>query len=350
MYKKVDYIIVGLGIAGITFSKQLLDHNKSFMVLADGLPGATQASGGVFNPIVLRRFTAPEDTSKFIDYANQLYKGIENITSNEWMFPKQEVRRIFASVEEQNDWFTASDKPHLKPFLVSKVYNNNNPSIQADFGLGTVSQSFKIDATALSQMYQDYLLANEKMTLEGFDYAQLIIQEGESPLRYKNLEAKRIVFAEGALVRENPFITTPIIRPNKGEYLIIEAKNLKLDYMLKGAVYIIPLGNDLYKVGATYSRDDISDNPSEGARKQIEEKLKKIILCDYKIINQVTGVRPTTKDHEPILGKIRGEMYIFNGLGSRGFTRGPYYSKLLYDALENKGIIPSTMDVNRFNS
>lgn len=349
MYIKVDYIIVGLGIAGITFSKQLLANNKSFIVLADGISGATEVSGGVFNPIVLRRFTAPENTSQFIDYAKQFYKEMQCFTTDIWKYPKQEVYRIFASIEEQNNWFNAADKPHLKPFLASKVHSNNNPSILAEFGLGRVVESFKVDASALKRMFQDYLISNDKMIVDSFDYTRLNIQEGDYPLRYKNIEAKRILFAEGALVRNNPYITTSIIRPNKGEYLIIKSTELKLGYMLKGGVYIIPLGNDLYKVGATYSRDDISENPTDVARNQIEEKLQKMIICDYEVVKQITGVRPTTKDHEPILGKIKDGMYIFNGLGSRGFTRGPLYSKILYDALENKQPIPSNMNVKRFN-
>lgn len=320
------------------------------MVIADGCSGATQVSGGVFNPIVLRRFTAPEDTLEFIDYANHFYKEIQSCTAGTWKFPKEEVYRIFASVEEQNNWFGATDKPHLKSFLDPKVHNNNNPFILAEFGLGRVQQSFKIDAVALTQKYQDYLLSQDKLHLEGFEYNELKIQEGEYPLRYKDIEAKRILFAEGALVRNNPFITTSIIQPNKGEYLIIQSSELKLDYILKGGVYIIPLDNDLYKVGATYSRDDISDNSTDAARKQIEEKLQKMITCNYEVVEQVNGVRPTTKDHKPILGKIKKGMFIFNGLGSRGFTRGPLYSKILFDAIENNEAIPITMDIKRFTS
>ena len=55
--KKVDYIIVGLGIAGLSLCEVLLKANKSFVVIDQGTDAATLVSGGVFNPVVLKRFT-----------------------------------------------------------------------------------------------------------------------------------------------------------------------------------------------------------------------------------------------------------------------------------------------------
>lgn len=347
---EVDYIIVGLGIAGICFSKQLLDHNKSFIVISDKCPGATEKSGGVFNPIVLRRFTAPEYTIEYTEYALKMFKEMEKMTSISWMHSNQNVHRIFASIEEQNNWFTASDKPHLKPFLAPKLKINSNSFIQSEFGLGRVLKSFRIDTVAFLQSFHKFFLKTQRLIEESFDYSNLSFQNGEYPLRYKNIEAKAILFAEGTRILQNPFLSKPVIRPNKGEYLIIKASRLKLDYMLKGGVYIIPLGNDLYKVGATYSHDDNSTDTTEVARQEIEEKLQKMITCHYDVVDQVVGIRPVTIDRQPILGEIKNGMYIFNGLGTRGFTRGPYYSKVLFNAIENNQAIPKQMDVKRFLS
>jgi len=349
-FMEVDYIIVGLGIAGICFSKQLLEHNKRFLVISDKCSGATEKSGGVFNPIVLRRFTAPEYTIKYTEYALNMFAAMEKMTSTSWMYPDQNVYRIFASIEEQNNWFTASDKPHLKPFLAPKIELNSNNFIQAEFGLGKVLKSFRIDTIAFLQSFQRYFLKTQKLMEESFNHSNLSFQNGDYPIRYKHVKAKAILFAEGTRILQNPFLPKAVIRPNKGEYLIIKAPDLKLDYMLKGGVYIIPLGEDLYKVGATYSHDDNTIQPTQAARKEIEEKLQKMITCHYDVVDQIVGARPVTNDRQPILGEIKTGMYVFNGLGTRGFTRGPYYSKVLFDAIENKQSVPKQMDVKRFLS
>src|SRR5690606_24555988 len=107
---------------------------------------------------------------------------------------------------------------------------------------------------------------------------------------------KKIIFAEGAQAVENPFFPKHTLIGNKGEYLIIKAPELKLKALLKGPVYVIPLGNDQYKVGATYSRDDYSINATNEAKEEILSKLKTVINCPFQLIGHTAGVRPTTKD------------------------------------------------------
>ena len=55
--KEIDYIVVGLGIAGITFCEELEKNNKTFIVYDTGDVASTKVSAGVINPVVLKRFT-----------------------------------------------------------------------------------------------------------------------------------------------------------------------------------------------------------------------------------------------------------------------------------------------------
>lgn len=347
---KVDYIIVGLGIAGISFCKQLLDNNKSFIVITDTLAGATEQSGGVFNPIVLRRFTAPEDSIQYTDYAISLYKDLQKRISEEYLYPSQEVLRIFNSIEEQNNWFAASDKRHLKPFMTPSVEENKYPYVLAKYGYGKVLQSFRIDPITFVRGFRRYLINQNTLYQEAFEYSSLKYLKVSNSWKYKSITAKHILFAEGIQMLQNPFVPSALLRPNKGEFIIIRSPELKLDKMLKGGVYIIPLGKDVYKVGATYDLEDSSHKATVAARKEIEKNLQKMISCNYQVIDQVVGIRPTTRDRQPILGRLQADMYVFNGLGTRGFTRGPSYSKILYDFIENNTAIPKEMNVQRFIS
>ena len=53
--------------------------------------------------------------------ALSMYNRLEN-TLNVKLDYKIPVRRKFASLEEQNDWFTACDKPILSDYLSTKNY------------------------------------------------------------------------------------------------------------------------------------------------------------------------------------------------------------------------------------
>lgn len=343
---KVDYIIVGLGIAGISICEQLQKHGKSFLVIDNGKDGSTAKSGGVFNPTVLKRFTAAWNAADFYPVAVCFYNQLsEKLHQN--IFSEIPILRIFKGVEEQNNWTVASDKLELRNFLSSKFFKNTNSNVLAPFGFGEVLGTAQIQTENLLFLYRNYLKNKDALLSEEFQYEAL--QQNENSVVYKDISAKKIIFAEGSKAIDNPFFPKQTIIGNKGEYLIIKAPSLKLEQLLKGSMYVIPLGNDNYKVGATYSRDDYSLNSTEQAKEEILSKVKSFIFCPFEIIGQTAGIRPTTKDHRPLLGSLEEtpNLIFFNGLGSRGFLMAPLLAEILLKHLAAGMPIPKEMDIKR---
>ncbi len=138
--------------------------------------------------------------------------------------------------------------------------------------------------------------------------------------------------------------------PNKGEYITVKAPELKLKAMLKSSLFIIPLGDDLYKVGATYSREDYTINTTQGAKEELTLKLAKIISCSFTIVDHVAGIRPTTRDRRPFLGTLKDSSakVFFNGLGTRGITSAPSLAKDLYLHLERGESLHKEIDIKRY--
>lgn len=344
--KKVDYIIVGLGIAGISLCEQLQKKGNSFVVIDNGAEGSTAKSGGVFNPTVLKRFTVAWNASAFFPFAVNFYTDLSEKLKQK-IYTETPILRIFRNVEEQNNWSVASDKRELQQFLSSVFIKNTNPSINAPFGFGKVLGTAQIHTNNLLLGYRNYLNDEDFLLPEDFHYEA--IEQRENCVVYKNISAKKIIFAEGAKVVDNPFFPKQAVIGNKGEYVIIKAPDLNLDELLKGPMYIIPIGNQQYKVGATYSRDDYSTEPTEAAKEEILTKLNTFINCPFEIVGQTTGVRPTTKDHRPLLGSLEENpnLIFFNGLGSRGFMMAPLLSEILLKYLEDDVPLPQEMDIKR---
>jgi glycine oxidase len=355
--REVDYIVVGFGIAGLCFAEQLENHNKSFIVIDSELNTSTKISGGVFNPVVLKRFTIAWKANEHSIESLEFYRYIAKKLSKSFL-KETAVLRILSSVEEQNNWTVASDKNELSPFLYPDILQNDNSCIEASFGFGRVKHTARIEPSYLLSSYKEYLQKENRSCTETFDYGKLIDQFSEDtsetgneyPIRYGDISAKRIVFSEGFGAIHNPYFPKSYLIANKGEYLIIRAPSLKLDDILKGPVFIIPLGDQLFKVGATYARDIDSYHTTTNARNQICRKLEKMITCDYKVISQVAGVRPTTKDRRPLLGKLpeSPNKAFLNGLGSHGILGAPFLSKILYEHLENDVELPKEMDIQRW--
>lgn len=120
--------------------------------------------------------------------------------------------------------------------------------------------------------------------------------------------------------------------------------------MLKTSLFMIPLTKDLYKVGATYDREDHSVKTTQNAKEEMINKLKTIINCNFEVVDQVAGIRPTTRDRRPFLGTLLGceNKVFFNGLGTRGITSAPSLAKSLYDYIENDLELSKEIDIKRY--
>ena len=352
--KQVDYIIVGFGIAGLCFAETLLQHGKTFIVVEDGKEGATTVSGGVLNPTVLKRFTAAWNAAQFFEKALPFYGTLGQGLGKQIIRPIS-IHRIFNAVEEQNNWIVASDKNELSQFLSTEIVKNKNLSINAPLGLGVVTGGAIINPPQLIEHYRIFLKEKKLLVSETFNYQSLSSSNGG--VTYSNISAKQIVFAQGTAVRDNPYFQlsvspmgSKVFVGNKGEYIIFRAPKLQLKEVLKGPVMIIPLGDHCYKVGASFGRDEFSTGTTQEAREEIVSKLKKMISCDFDVLDQVSGIRPTVKDRKPLLGNFpeNKNVYFLNGLGTRGLSMAPLLAEWLFQYVENHKKLPESVNVKRF--
>ena len=222
---KIDYIVVGCGLAGIAFCEMLRKNAKSFMVFDDASQQSSKVAGGLYNPVVLKRFTAAWKANELIESVRPFYSEIENQLQVKLIY-KTSILRVFNSVEEQNNWFEASDKPNLQNFLTDKIHQNTNPNINAEFGLGMVLNTGRIDSKVLVNSYLKYLKKNERLRNGSFEYDALNVEDNF--IQYKELRSKHIVFADGFGLKKNPFFNYLPLIGSKGEYIIVKAPELEI--------------------------------------------------------------------------------------------------------------------------
>ena len=347
MHKEVDYIIVGCGLAGIAFAETCLQNNKTIFVIDNQSQTSSTVAAGIYNPVILKRFSGLEDAQLQIDLLNVFYKSIEDKLGIQFDF-KIPVLRNFFSIEEQNNWFLASDKPELTNFLSLELVKNKFSSIDSPYDFGAVLQTGFVDTQILLNNYRDYLLKHDLFAQTTFDYNQLIF-ESENVF-YNGIKAKHIVFAEGFGMHSNPFFNNLPLDGTKGEILVIKAPKLDLNAILNTSLYILPLGNNLFKVGATYNWSDKTNVPTEEGKQELLDRLNEIPNCDFEIISHFAGVRPTVKDRKALIGThyIHKNMHILNGMGTRGVMLAPYLSKILLDNIENGISIHFSINIQRF--
>lgn len=227
---------------------------------------------------------------------------------------------------------------------MSKKYTG----IDSPFGYGEVLQTGFIDTAMLLESYHGYLASLDLLRKEAFSYNEMELFDDY--IQYKEIKAKHIVFAEGFGMHNNPFFNNLPLDGTKGELFIIKASDLDLDVIVNTSVFILPLGNNLFKVGATYNWQDKTNIPSEEGKKELTERIKEIITCDFEIIEHFAGVRPTVNDRRPLLGSHsrHKNIHIINGLGTRGVMLGPAMAKDLFDYIEFEKPLDKTIDIKRY--
>ena len=342
-----DYLIVGFGFAGSSFAHLLEKNQKSFIVFNDNPAPVTTVAGAMFNPIILKRFTAVWKAQEQMHLLVPFFSEIEKKLATP-LLHKVRVFRKFTSVEEKNNWFVASDKPILSEYLSTEIINELSPCISTPFGLGEVLHTGMINTRNLIPTYQKKLEKEGKFFEEKFDYNTLEIKENS--ICYKGISAKKIIFCEGYGMVNNPFFNTLPMVGSKGELLSFEADNLHLEGVIKSDGFIAPLGGNHFKIGTTYDNDDKDPSPTSLGREILIEKLERLISCPYHITDQVAGIRPTIRDRRPLVGvhPIYKQLFILNGLGTHGALLAPFTATSLFNFIEKGEAIDKEMNINRF--
>ena len=344
---KFDYLIVGSGLSGVMLCEALRKRGKSFKVISNKSQQASIVASGLYNPVVLKRFNKAWDAEKHLPIAMSAYEELELFLGIKIDY-KLPIYRVFSSIAEQNNWIIASDKIPLKPYLISDIKSNINQNIYAPYGYGEVKNTGRIDTKLLLESYSNVLNNEKLISHESFEYDKLKISK---KIVYKGIESENIIFSEGFGVRQNPFFNYLPIEGTKGELIIINAPKLNSEVIIKSSVFIIPIGNNNYLVGSTYAWDDFNNDPTINAKNKLLNKLDKLILCPYKVVYQRAGIRPTVIDRRPLVGqhKSHENLYILNGLGSRGVLIAPTVANALINFIEDKLPLQKEINISRFD-
>ena len=112
----------------------------------------------------------------------------------------------------------------------------------------------------------------------------------------------------------------------------------------------MPIGNHLFKVGATYEWNDLNDLSTEKAKQELITKINAVVSSPYKIISHEAGLRPSVVDRRPEIGPhpLYKHFYVFNGLGTKAVMIAPFFAKQFVDYLQNKALIDADVNSNRF--
>ena len=348
--KAFDYIIVGQGIAGTVLAFQLrLIGKRVFVIDKHRDHTSSKIATGTYNPMVLKRFTP---CWKVEDQLTPLYDFIDAFETsfNTSIHEPLKLWRKFASIQEQNLWLEKSHHHRLIPFMNPSYISNPHKDVNADFGFGEVKNSGRVNLSLLISTFKQQLENEGCFWDEKFDFNSLLIKQ--NTVSYKSISAQKIVFCEGHRLTENPFFNYLPLMRTKGELMTVKLEGLQVQELIKSNITLLPLGNDLYKVGATFNWDDKDEVCTLKAKEELLVKLKELVNINPVLIKQYAGLRPTVKDRRALLGAHSNydNVIVFNGLGTRGLLISPYLSLQLIEFMEKGVALDPEVDIKRYKN
>ena len=344
-----DFVIVGQGLAASVLMHSFHQAKISFKVVGnDELSSCSKVAAGIWNPIVFKRLTKSWLAEEVVPCLTNFYSSCEN-TLDASFITQRPIIKPFTEEQEKQLWKKKA-KNELCEFLNGDV-RSDIPETLSSCNIpnqyGEVKQCGNLHVAEF--LKASTLFFKEFLFSETFDYSALQLQSDR--VIYKTIEAKKIIFCEGHLVKHNPFFKWIPLKPAKGEILTIEAPGLKLKNLIFNKNgFLMDVATNVYKVGATYAWDDFNDASTQKALTELEQKLKHMTSCAYKVLKHEAGVRPSSIDRRPIIGTHPkyDNLFVFNGLGTKGVMLAPYFAKNFVDFYLKRATIHSEVDVSRF--
>lgn len=349
MTEQLDHIIVGQGIAGTVLAMTCLENQKKILIVDDAaLSASSKVAAGNFNPIVFKRLVKSWKADTLIPFADQFYRKAEQLLGSSFYWEK-EIVKLFVDEKERDFWLSKAILPENSPYLSSQVdFNFCRDFIQNNEGAAFVRGAANLYAAKFLADFRAYAVAKGLLLEKRFVYDDL--REEQGGICYQTYNAKSIIFCEGHLATQNPYFSELPFKPAKGEILLVKIPGLKTDKIINKTVYMLPVGDELFLVGATYDWQDRTDQITVKAKEELIGKLKKLLKVPFEVVDQQAGVRPSISDRRPVIGMHpeHKRIGIFNGMGTKAVMLAPYFARQFLLSLDGNSTLDPEVELTRF--
>ncbi|WP_118974082.1 NAD(P)/FAD-dependent oxidoreductase [Taibaiella koreensis] len=322
---KVDFLIVGQGVAGTLLSYQLLKARRSLLVLDEGFGGkASRVAGAVMNPLSGKQWKPAPGADLFLPEALATYRELEQLLRRSLV----QAMPLYLFQESG-----AAVLPQLQPV---------SPQLLDTFfhipgRLDRLPDTWLVDAAALLDGWTDYLQEKGAFRRERFDAAQCMVLPDR--VHYRDIEAGTIIFCEGAAARDNPLLQGLPFTTNRGEALLLDIPGLPSDALYHKGLRLAPRSDGLFWCGSNYTWELKGMRPDKDWRGNTLAALGEWLKLPFRLEDHIVAERPTTAGQVPLLGlhPRYPAVALFNGLGTRGFSAGPFWATQLAHQLLDPG-------------
>ena len=346
-----DFLIVGQGVAGTVLSYKLMQNNQSVCIIDNNHHlSSSKIAAGLVNPITGRRYVKSWRIDQLIPESINTYTELESLLKIQILHHANIIRTI-PNREAQLNWERIELDDSASKYIVDKPSLGNYERIlHPVFDYGELTNSFRVDLRLLLDSYRKHLEKDNRIINEQFDHNGLTFDE--SLIKYRGVSAKNIIFCEGSQATKNPLFNYLPFQPAKGESIIFKLDGFDATKILRNRTFIVPFGQNRFWSGGGYDWKNFDDETTSKFQEDWLKLMTELITISPEIIEHKAAVRPAVKGRRPLIGnhpKLKN-VYIFNGMGTKGASLVPFWANNLVNSLLNAQSIDEDVNITRFAS
>jgi len=343
-----DHLIIGGGISGCTLAFRLIEEGAKVMVIDQPANNISSlVAAGIVSPLTGKRIALTWKATELFEELHRFYPFMERKLNEEFFYPLPTMK-IFESIYEQNEWMTKRQGNGFDSFIEKEIFRQDEDAlVNNPYGGLRIIKSGRLNLKVYLRLVHRWLKEKNALLNLEFDSERAIINK--NTIEWEGMKAQSIIFCDGTFANRNKFFNFLPFKPVHGELLEVEMPNFSEDRIINKGLFILPVGQQKFMVGATYNWEETLPVLTNAGRMELELKLKELVNCQYTIINQWAGIRPSTNDRRPFLGKHPeyNNVFIFGGLGSKGVSLVPLLSGMFTNYLLHDVELPRDVDICR---
>ncbi len=167
------------------------------------------------------------------------------------------------------------------------------------------------------------------------------------------ISCAHVVFCEGAWMPGNSLFAWIPTMFSRGQRISGRIERVRIEQAvwlsIRGKSLVLD-GSERFSYGSTYDWSCVEPIATEESTRRLTTELGRILRVPFHVEQTWAGVRPIVADLRPVIGNHPQwtNVWIFNGLGSRGLLLAPFLAKQLAGAIVDKAPLLPQFDVQRF--
>ena len=350
--KKIDFLIIGAGLAGTTLALELLKRRKTVAIIDAPKPNSSsRVAAGIINPVVPKGITTTWKIEDMFPQVFEYYQQWESIFGESFI-----QRWDFITLHKNQEEFKQWEKRHTHPTVESWIESTAVPDwLPEEFNHGASNTrcAGRLQVNQFLELAKNYLI-NQGVTWL-LDEVDNIDDFNSSHFENKLLSQFKynsIVFCQGAYGTENPLFPNLFFDPTEGDILTVKIIGLPQQTMLKRGLWLVPLAKDIWLAGSNFIKAGNASTSETETIQALLDQLAAWIPFNIELIDHKRGKRPTVQNRRPYLGKSplpdKSNCYIYNGLGSKGSSLCSWLSPMMADFLTTHKPLDPEVDIQRF--